>query len=111
MEDIIKFSRFTGVFSLSDRRRLKKIQFQYGIAAMSLDFFDMEDAESILISHEFWGVKKVKILVNKKYNGTLLKRDNRIMAKHLLNYLNHLNSEGKEALAEIISHLEAYTRK
>ncbi|EWG12731.1 hypothetical protein [Cytobacillus firmus] len=109
LDDMIRTSRCTGVFSRSDRNRLKKLKYYYGVCAMALNFFDMVTTEQILSLENFYGVKKIKY---RNLGRDLISLDRNNMANHLLKHISTLKNIDKEEIySNIIEPLKLVKNK
>ncbi|AZU64479.1 hypothetical protein CHR53_26425 [Neobacillus mesonae] len=108
LDDLIRSSKRVSVFSKMDRRRLKIIRYYYGVCAMALNFFEMDDSEQILQMEYFYKTKKVKY---KNLNKVLYSLDRSKMAKHLLKHVSVLKKSDKGNFKEIIDTLKRFKTK
>lgn len=109
LDDLLRGSKKTKVFSKTDRTRLKYLKYYYGLCAMALSFFEMDDTEIILTMENFSGTKrKIKYLNFKK---TLITLDIYKMANHLLKHLNKVNDPEKGMYKDLVAHLSSYKNK
>lgn len=102
LEDLIRSSKRNGIFSNTDRVRLKKLKYYYSLCAMALNFFEMEETEQILCIENFYQVKSIKYINHRK---ALLYLDRDKMVDHLLQHLSSLKvSEKKKFKATYWNH-------
>ncbi|WP_061808748.1 hypothetical protein [Rossellomorea vietnamensis] len=108
LDDIIRTSKRTGVFSRSDRKRLIQLKYYYGLFACALSFFEMREAEVIIQMENFSGVrKKVKY---KELRKELLSFDRNSMKKHLIKHLKLVQSSNKDMYSSYIEELSSFSK-
>ncbi|SDJ86192.1 hypothetical protein [Sediminibacillus albus] len=103
LEDMLRTSKWTGIFSRSDRQRLKQSKYYYGLSAITLHFFNMKFAELVL-QMEYRGEARKKV----KYRGLgkeLLTLDHVKMKKQLLKHLSSANVNEDKVYRDIIEKL------
>lgn len=104
LEDLISSSRWTGTFSRTDRNRLKKLKYYYGIATLALQYFDMSDTVQILVMENFSGVRKKIRLRN--FSRVILDNDYYKGRKLLLNHLNSVKESEKDMYKDLVDTLK-----
>ncbi|MDY0406593.1 hypothetical protein P5G51_015580 [Virgibacillus sp. 179-BFC.A HS] len=91
IDDILRASKWTRVYSRNDRRELKKFRYYFGLYASALNYFENEYVETI-IQMENWISVKVKY---KKFEDVLLSRD---INKMRIIVSSHLNKGKKHKM-------------
>ncbi|MBM7599923.1 hypothetical protein JOC34_002314 [Virgibacillus halotolerans] len=105
IEDLIKYSKWTRIYSRSDRKRLKQQKYYYGLCAISLYFFEMEQAETILQMENWTGKHKTKF---PSLREELLTLDTNMMTKSLLEHLTPVDDANNRMYSGIIDELKKY---
>ncbi|AYV74483.1 hypothetical protein M1D49_09010 [Bacillus sp. PK3-056] len=104
LDDLLRSSKWTGIFSRADRARLKYLKYYYGICSMALTFFDMSDTELILGMENFSGVwKKIRY---QDYGNALLVLDRKKFKKGILRHLNYVKKSEKDVYKNIYEDLK-----
>jgi hypothetical protein len=98
LDDIIRDSRWIGIFRKVDRKRLEKLKYHYGLAACALNLFEDAQAEIIIRMENFSGVKrKIKL---RSFSKMLLELNSSKMVIRLIGHLNYVNDSEREMYEE-----------
>lgn len=103
LEDLIRFSKWTGIYNRADRKRLKQQKYYYGVCAISLCLFDMKQTETILQMESWTGKHRTSFPSLREELFTL---DNVLMKKRLLKHLKPAKDSNNEMYSGIIDELK-----
>ncbi|PAF22758.1 hypothetical protein CHH49_04005 [Terribacillus saccharophilus] len=102
-DDLLRKSRFVGVFNRRDREKLKYLRYHYGILTMCLYYWDIEESAVILSMENFSGVKKR--IRYKKFHTVLSINGHNKTGKCILKHLSYAKND-EEVYEKYVSQLE-----
>lgn len=97
-DDLIQSNKTTNLYNKKSLVKLERLKYYYGISAMALYFFKMEDVEAILQMENFYEFKKD--IRYKCFHEELLSLNPKSMALRLLEHLNYLKNTDRELFRE-----------
>lgn len=106
-DDLIESNKSTNLYNKKSLKKLERLKYYYGITAMALNFFEMEDVEAILQMENFLGLRKE--IRYKRFNEELLSLNNRAMALRLLEHLNYFKKADRDFFREYETELKKFT--
>src|SRR5699024_12246892 len=99
IRDLIKTSKRMSIYKSEDKRKLKRLKYYYGLCAIALEYFEMEDVERILLIEGFFGAK----IKYDDFDEVMLSLQHEKSRNIILNHINSLDTKNKQNFDDLLN--------
>src|SRR5690625_2790772 len=99
ISDLIKTSKGMKIYTSEAKRKLRSLKYYYGLCAIALEYFVMEDVERILLIENFFGSK----IKHEDLDEVVLSLHPETSSKVLLSHINALDTESKQNFDDLLN--------